>query len=215
MEYSKDVDKDAFEFLKAKENYNDLVKTEKLCNALIWKRILREVKDVNDDFISLRTNIGIVEDTIGVLHFLLYPGDGALSEKPLCGRIIIPYDYPTSPPIVHLFTRTMRYNVDAYHGRAERNAMGSSMCFDILRSEQNGGIWNSQYTLSALIASLLQAIVSINVVQEYGGEKLEFVSMETLRSIHHSVDETYNAYKKVMHKKISCISKVYKFRQKH
>jgi len=34
------------------------------------------------------------------------------------------------------------------------------MCFDVLRNKEDGGIWESDFTISALIASLVQSIVS-------------------------------------------------------
>lgn len=80
------------ELISYKDPYKSLA--GKLCGVQIWKRVLREVTDVNKDFHSLRACIGIVGDTIGVLHFLLYPNDGAIADKPLCGRILIPTDYP-------------------------------------------------------------------------------------------------------------------------
>ena len=156
---------------------------------------------MNAYFKSLKTYIGVVADTIGALHFLLYPGDGAMADKPLCGRILIPKNYPIVPPIVHLFTRTNRYNVDAYYSQTDPvnlQNMRSSMCFDILRSKNNGGIWEPEYTLSALISSLLQVIVSTKVAQEYGGEVTEFVSMEKLGSVHHNVETTYARYEHIM-----------------
>ena len=65
------------------------------------------------------------------------------------------------------------------------------MCFDILRSKAGGGTWDPGYTISCLFASLMQAIVTTQVPQEYGGEIYEFVSMEKLDDIKRSVNETY------------------------
>lgn len=190
-----------FEQVDGKGIYTSLVDSGKLCYIKTWFRVLKEVSYVNADFQTLRTFIAPVTDVVGVLHFLMYPADGAMADKPLCGRILIPRDYPSSPPVVHLLTRTNRYNVDIYHTYTNKDyleQMHSSMCFDILRSKDNGGIWEIDYTLSALIASLLQAIVSLKVVQEYGGEKEEFVSMETLAAVHHNVDQTYDINKAIM-----------------
>jgi ubiquitin-protein ligase len=131
----------------------------------------------------------------------MYPADGAMADKPLCGRLLIPRDYPNVPPVMHLLTTTNRYNVDVYRGYAEPSNLQylhSSMCFDILKSKNNGGIWEPDYTLSALISSLLQTIVSVNVLQTNGTEVKEFVSMEKLGSIHKNVEMTYNQYKAIM-----------------
>ncbi len=190
-----------FEKVYAKEmtGYADLIASGKLCSLQSYKRILKEVRDINADFHTLRTCVSPVEDVVGILHFIMTPSDGAMAEKQLCGRILIPNSYPIDPPIVHLFTRTNRFNVDAYNVYVNNmHILHSSMCFDILKAEAHGGIWKPQYCLSALISSLLQSIVSVTVPQEYGEDKEEFVSMETLSSIHQNVDYTYNEYKKYM-----------------
>ena len=189
------------EQVAGKDLYKTLISSDRFCNSHAWKRVLREAQEINANFRSLKTCIAVVADTIGVLHFLLYPGDGAMADKPLCGRILIPKHYPTEPPVVHLFTRTNRYNVDIYNYFTEPDMladMHSSMCFDILRSKNQCGIWDPEYTLSALISSLLQAIVSMKVAQEGGGEVTEFVSMEKLSAIHKSVESTYSRYKDTM-----------------
>ena len=194
-------DSEDLEQVGGKDLYKTLINSNMLCTSNAWKRVLREAQEINANFRSLKTCIGVVTDTIGALHFLLYPGDGAMADKPLCGRILIPRDYPTIPPVVHLFTRTNRYNVDIYNYFTEPDMlqdMHSSMCFDILRPKSQHGIWNPEYTLSALISSLLQAIVSIKVAQEGGGEVAEFVSMEKLSSIHKSVETTYSHYHDIM-----------------
>src|SRR5574343_600207 len=166
----------------------------KLCSAQTFQRVLKEASDVNSEFHTLRTIIKAA-DTVGVLHFVQYPADGALTNKPIFGRILIPRDYPENPPIVHIFTKTERWNVDIYNGYCYRlDDMHSSACFDILRSEDDGGTWKPEFTLSALLASLLQSIVSINVPQEYGSDIKEFVSMEKLESIYKNVSTTYNKY---------------------
>ena len=103
-----------WEEVGGKMTYWKLLTKGKLCGPTVWKRVLREMKDVNDDFHSLRTHMAPVADMIGVLHFLVYPADGAMADKPLCGRILIPKYYPKVPPVVHLFTQTNRYNVDVY-----------------------------------------------------------------------------------------------------
>lgn len=190
-----------FEQVDGKKMYETLIGSNKLCGPQAWKRVLREVKDVNDDFHSLRTCIGVVQDTIGALHYLLYPTDGALADKPLCGRILIPKDYPNVPPVIHLFTKTNRYNVDVYQSFAKPNNLHyihSSMCFDMLNSKNKGGTWKSDYTLSALIASLLQAIVSTKVDQTDGSQITEFVTMEMLSAVYENVKSTYQLCKAIM-----------------
>jgi ubiquitin-protein ligase len=62
-----------------------------------------------------------VADTIGILHYLMYPADGAMADKPLCGRVLIPKEYPELPPVVHLLTPTNRYNVDVYNAYSAKN----------------------------------------------------------------------------------------------
>lgn len=186
-----------FEQLGGKGIYAVLTKTDRLCGPQIWKRVLREIKDVNDDFKTLRTTIGVVADMIGALHFLMYPSDGAMADKPLCGRILIPKTYPEIAPVVHLFTRTNRANLDNYHSFGEDSnleQMHSSMCFDLVNPASHHASWKPEYTLSALISSLLQAIVSFKVAQIGGGEIAEFVSMEKLGAIHKSVESTYAHY---------------------
>src|SRR2546430_1958781 len=69
------------------------------------------------------------------------------------------------------------------------------MCFDIFRSRQNGGTWDSKYTISCLFASLMQALVTPTVPQEYGYDLYEFVSMEKLEGIKRSVQTTYLRHK--------------------
>jgi hypothetical protein len=62
--------------------------------------------------------------------------------------------------VVKLYTPTRRYNVDVYRDVLDRDVQRSSMCFDILRSQGEGGSWRAEYTLSCLFASLMSAIVS-------------------------------------------------------
>jgi len=174
-------------------DYNKI--KDKLCTPQTFQKILKEVKDVNDDFHNLRTVIKETE-TVGVLHFIQYPADGALSNKPIFGRVIITNYYPETPPIVHIFTRTNRFNVDVYNNYCyDLTSLHSSACFDILNAGY-GGTWQKDFTLSALLASLLQAIVSMYVAQQHGGEVSEFVSMEKLSDIHKNVEQTYNKYRR-------------------
>ena len=192
---------DDLEKVQGTEFYQPLLDKDLLCGQKQWVRVLREVAGVNKDFQNLRTYIAPVTSFIGVFHYLIYPADGAMADQPLCGRILIPKAYPLVPPVVHLFTKTNRFNVDAYYmytSPSKLLAMHSSMCFDILRSQSNGGTWKPEFTLSALMASLIQAIVCIKVPQEDGDEIDEFVSMEKLDKIHQNIKETFDMNKKFM-----------------
>ncbi len=160
----------------------------------VIRRVFDEIDDVNKDFHSLRTFIKPT-DTVNEHSFVLFPNDGAMSHLPLIGELIIPPRYPTSPPVIHLFTRTSRYNVDVYSSYS-KDPNHSTMCFDILRSAEQGGTWDPNYTLSCLFASLMQALVSVNVPQEYGGDRPEFVSMEKMQNIKTSARSTYQQHKK-------------------
>jgi ubiquitin-protein ligase len=80
-----------------------------------YKRVIREIIDVNNDFHSLRTVITpSTSGKMDLFNFVMYPNDGAFCSLPLIGRIIIPPTYPTNPPVFHLFTRTNRSNLDVY-----------------------------------------------------------------------------------------------------
>lgn len=148
---------------------------------------------MNDDFHSLRTVLRETENK-SKWKFIMFPNDGALSHLPLIGELIIPVHYPTNPPVLHLFTRTLRGNVDVYQSYIHDDTH-STMCFDILRSKSNGGTWDREYTISCLFASLMQALVTPMVPQDYGGEKAEFVNMATLAEIKKNVQKTYQAHK--------------------
>ena len=181
--------------------YTPLIDNNLLCGQKQWLRVLREVADVNNEFQNLRTYIAPVHSFMGIFHFLIYPADGPLADQPLCGRILISKDYPIEPPVIHLFNKTNRYNVDVFSNNSLDSRllhMKSSMCFDILESEVLGGSWRPEFTLSALMSSLLQAIVCINVPQKDGTEKLEFVSMESLQEIHDDIKETFYVHKSIM-----------------
>jgi len=106
----------------------------------------------------------------------MFPNDGAISHLSLIGELIIRPSYPKDPLVLHLFTWTYRWNVDIYKYCDNQ----STMCFDILRSKVHGGTWVPEYSISCLFASLMQAIVTPRVPQEYGYDLLEFVSMEKL-----------------------------------
>ena len=143
-------------------------------------RILREIANVNDDFLSLRTMIyPEIDGRLNVFNFVMFPNDGAFCSLPLIGRIVIPATYPANPPVFHLFTRTNRYNLDVFNGYARNNAMdSSSICFDIVKPIDNPqSAWKPQYTISSVVASIMDAIVSYKVPQMHGGDKEEFVTM--------------------------------------
>jgi ubiquitin-protein ligase len=153
------------------------------------RRVNTEIQDVNNDFHSLRTVLRPSDDK-SLWNFVMFPNDGAMSHLPLIGELIIQPTYPNEPPVLHLFTQTNRWNVDVY--RASMNdPTHSTMCFDILRSGAEGGTWDRSYTISCLFASLMQAIVTPDVEQVYGGELHEFVSMEKLDGIKQAANTTY------------------------
>ncbi|KAH7382669.1 hypothetical protein DE146DRAFT_669459 [Phaeosphaeria sp. MPI-PUGE-AT-0046c] len=156
----------------------------------ILKRVWAEIEEANAGFFNLRTHItpDLIDDDVTKFYFTMMPNDGAMAHLNLVGRFFIPEDYPTSPPIVQLYTPTQRYNVDVYKGFLSCEKPSSTMCFDILRSEAQGGTWKPDYTLSCLFASLLSAIVSFYVMQQGGYEREEPVSMDHL----HSVKENTN-----------------------
>jgi ubiquitin-protein ligase len=156
-------------------------------------RVHREVQDVNDDFHSLRTILRET-DHKAKWDFIMFPNDGALSHLPLIGELVIPERYPQEPPVLHLFTRTLRWNVDVYQSRI-RDDTHSTMCFDILSSKANGGTWNSEYTITCLFASLMQALVTPMVPQDHGPDKPEFVTMGRLEEVKQHVEKTYRAHK--------------------
>jgi ubiquitin-protein ligase len=191
------------EQLEGREIYDKVIQADLLCSVKQWVRVLKEVRELNKDFHTLRTCMGAVSNIVGVLHFMMYPADGAFADKPLCGRILIPKAYPDSPPVVHLLTKTNRYNVDVYNtysSNSNLTSMKSSMCFDVLRNKEYGGVWEPSFTLSCLIASLVQAIVSMKVPQQHGGEKEEVVSMESLQGSSRAVEETLKSFSKYMPK---------------
>src|SRR5271156_3546399 len=155
----------------------------------IIRRVNTEIQDVNNDFHSLRTVLRPSDDK-SRWNFVMFPNDGGMSHLPLIGELIIRPTYPDDPPVLHLFTETNRWNVDVYRSYMN-SATHSTMCFDILRSKAAGGTWDRSYTISCLFASLMQAIVTPDVEQEYGGDVHEFVSMEKLDGIKQSVNTTY------------------------
>ena len=156
-------------------------------------RVTREIRDVNGDFHSLRT---VLKETENMYrwNFVMFPNDGAMAHLPLIGELIIPTTYPTDPPVLHLFTVTRRYNIDVFRAYMNDETQ-STMCFDILRSQQYGGTWDRNYTISCLFASLMQALVTPTVPQVYGHDLYEFVSMEKLEGIKRSVQTTYLRHK--------------------
>jgi len=175
------------------EKFNQPVPTD------VFKRVLREIKEVNDDFFNLRTIIVLDPDhDINTFYFTMIPNDGLYCHLPLIGRIIIPPGYPTNPPVFHLLTKTNRTNVDIYSRNAfSFNKSESSMCFDILKRKADYGdlsAWKESYTISSVISALMQSIVSFTVPQMHGGEIQEFVSMESLKSGYTNVQETIKKY---------------------
>jgi ubiquitin-protein ligase len=176
---------------------NSQYKPFKPCSLKNWIRVLKETDDVLSEVLTLRCFISPVEDFVGVLHFLISPADGSMADKFLCGRVLFTSEYPNRPPIVQVFTTTSRYNVDVFN-YATSGTQSSSLCFDILRSKEQGGIWMPEYTLSALMASLMLAITSFKVPQQYGPDKEEYVSMEKLHFIDKNIWKTLTVHKSVM-----------------
>ncbi len=167
----------------------------------IYKRVVREMNEVNEDFHSLRTVVTpSVNGMMNVFNFVMYPNDGAFCSLPLIGRIVIPKNYPVNPPVFHLFTRTNRYNLDVFNSYAVNNNMeNSSICFDLVKPiTMNVSTWRPEFTISTVFASIMSAIVSYKVEQMYGGFKDEAVSMESLKSSMENVkNEIKNRWKEI------------------
>lgn len=189
------------ELLASRKIPKPIEKFDKVIPREIFKRVLKEIKDVNDDFFNLRTVIvPDPDDNVNIFYFTMIPNDGLFCHLPLIGRIIIPDVYPTEPPVFHLLTKTNRYNVDVFSYNAiSNNKNESSLCFDILKRKSDYGdesTWNEIYTLSSVISSLMQSIVSFSVPQMYGGEQQEFVTMENLQAGYNNVEKTIQTYTK-------------------
>lgn len=108
--------------------------------AKLLKRIYKEIEDVNNDFFNLRTTITPDPDDDVRFTFIMLPNDGAMAHQPLLGAFYIRKAYPESPPVVHLYTKTNRFNVDVYHDNALNNIKSkSSLCFNILRAQNPDG----------------------------------------------------------------------------
>jgi ubiquitin-protein ligase len=164
-------------------------------NKTYFARVNQEVDELNHSP-SLRTTIKPdPNDELGLYYFTMLPNDGPMANLPIIGRMYIPETYPMDPPVIHVFTKTNRYNVDAFHKQGLTNNKNfSSLCFDILRSKENKGIWLPEYTISCLFASLMQAIVCYDVPQQYGPDKPEAVSMENLAKLKQTVLKTFEEY---------------------
>ena len=139
-------------------------------NHKVYKRVIKEIIDVNNDFHSLRTVVTpSVSGNMNLFNFVMYPNDGAFCSLPLIGRIIIPATYPTNPPVFHLFTRTNRMNLDVYHGYVN-DVNNSSICFDLVKPISNPeSAWRPEFTISTVFASIMSVIVSFKVDQMWGG----------------------------------------------
>ena len=166
----------------------------------IFKRLLKEIKDVNNDFFNLRTII--VPDPDGsaqVFYFLMISNDRIYCHMPLLGRFIISDKYPNDPPYFHMITRTGRMNVDIFNNSAVNNLKESSMCFDILKPPTNiffekYSTWESNHALFAVFSAIMQSIVSTKVPQMYGREIQQLVTMELLRKGYKYVIDTLEKY---------------------
>ena len=169
----------------------------------VFKRVLAEISDVNNDFFNLRTVIvPDPDDDVNTFYYILIPNDGAYYGLPLIGRLKIPETYPANPPIFHMMTKTGRYNVDIFRNFATQNMQLSSMCFDLLKDRvvnglnTNYGAWKSDFTLSAVFSAIMQSLVSFQVPQMGGSDKDEFVTMEKLAESYQNVINTMKKYSK-------------------
>lgn len=181
-------------------NDQKLFATEQPINLKHYQRLLKEVKEVNQEFISLRTYVfPDPADHLNLFYYVMFPNDGVMSQMPIIGRLIIPPTYPKDPPVLHKFTRTGRYNADVYDSYLDRpESMHSTMCFDILRPRSDHSTsWRETYTLSALFATLMQALVSMYVEQDYGGNHTEFVTMEKLDTMKANCQRALEQWKDV------------------
>lgn len=199
------------ELLKSKENSSSVLdeklfdnSTQRPIKREAFKRVMKEIKDVNNDFFNLRTIIiPDPDDKINVFYYLMIPNDGAYCHLPLIGRIIITDKYPENPPIFHMLTKTERFNVDTYRYNALRNNSNSSMCFDILKDKVGDNVyhqayssWNEDFTLSAVFSAIMQSIVSLKVPQMNGKEQNEFITMEKLNKCYKNVNDIVKCYLK-------------------
>jgi len=177
-----------------------LFATDRKIDLKQYQRLLREVEDVNREFMSLRTYVfPDPADHLNLFYYVMFPNDGVMSQMPIIGRFIIPPTYPQDPPVLHKFTKTGRYNADVYDGYLDRpEQMHSTMCFDILRPRSDSSTsWKETYTLSALFATLMQALVSMYVEQDYGGNHTEFVTMEKLNTMKGNCQRALDQWKHV------------------
>lgn len=159
------------------------------------KRIFQEIEDVNADFFNLRTVLSQDTDSDDLkFYFVMLPNDGAMAHLPLVGALYIHDNYPAYPPVVHLYTKTGRFNVDVYRHETG-NITRSTLCFDVLSSEFQGGTWKPGYSISLLFASLMSAIVSFSVPQQAGGDRDEPVSMGKLHEVKAAARATFQEYR--------------------
>lgn len=159
------------------------------------RRVIREIKETNAEFLNLRTVITPdPENDVSKFYFIMFPNDGAASHLPIVGAMYIPAEYPRCPPVIHVYTTTGRYNVDVYRFYSNDKSH-STLCFDILREKSMAGAWEPSYTISTLFASLMSALVSFYVPQEYGPDQAEYVTMEKLSAIKSNVAVAYQKYK--------------------
>lgn len=163
----------------------------------VYKRVINEMNDVNQDFRGTRTFIfPDPEDRMNLFYFVMYPNDGVMAHLPIIGRMIIPPSYPTDPPVLHKFTRTGRYNLDVYD--CNLNTMGTTMCLDILRpSGATTSSWTKDVTLSVLFMAIMQTLTSFEVLQDGGSYVKEFVSIEKLKTTYQNVDAALSQWKQI------------------
>ena len=106
-------------------------------NPHIYKRVIKEMIDVNEDFHTLRTVVTpSVSGMMNVFNFVMYPNDGAFCSLPLIGRIIIPNSYPKNPPVFHTSLDTF-YLFDLF-------------IYLLIIFLSNGHLWIIQIILSSL-----------------------------------------------------------------
>ena len=99
-------------------------------NAKNMKRFIDEIKDVTDSFFNLRTLFKEDSTNMNIFYFIMLPNDGALAHYPISGRLIRSKNYPQTAPIIHVFNKVGRYNVDIFNRNSKNENGGSSLCFD-------------------------------------------------------------------------------------
>jgi ubiquitin-protein ligase len=169
------------------------------------KKFIEEINQVSVYFHNIRTCFKQDSSDIDMYYFLIMPSDGYLSNLPISGRIIRSHDYPITPPIIHIFNKTGKTNVDIYirNSGLLKSSLGytkrSSICFDILTD------WKPDYTLSLLFGSLIIEFSSYNSEQD----TCKFISsMKKLDFVRTEAFEKYSYWKEYL-PEIPILPKIY------